>query len=150
MIFTCPPYYDVETYSDDPTDLSTMDYSEFNNVYEQIIRAAAETLRPNRFAVIVVGDARDAHGILHDLRGETIRAAIQAGLSYVNGAVLITPVGSACISAARSFLGTRVLSKVHQDVLVFVKGDRKKAALVCGDVELEFGVADDDDLSPTP
>jgi len=138
LVFTCPPYYDLETYGDDPADLSTMGYDEFDHVYEQIIGAAAAVLRPNRFAVIVTGDARDKHGTLHDLRGETIRAANQAGLRYVNGAVLVTPIGSATVTAARGFVGTRTLGRVHQDVLVFVKGDRKAAAVNCGDVELEL------------
>lgn len=145
LVFTCPPYYDLETYGDDPADLSTMTYDEFDHVYEQIIEATAAVLRPNRFAVIVTGDARDKHGILHDLRGETIRAATRAGLRYVNGAVLVTPIVSAAVTAARSFVGTRTLGRVHQDVLVFVKGDRKTAATHCGDVELEFDAIPTDD-----
>lgn len=138
LVFTCPPYYDLETYGDDPADLSTMTYDDFDHVYEQIIGAAAAVLRPDRFMVIVVGDTRDKHGTLHDLRGETIRAATRAGLRYVNGAVLVTPVGSVAIMAARAFVCTRTLGRVHQDVLVFVKGDRKAAATYCGDVELEL------------
>lgn len=127
LVFTCPP-----------SDLSTMGYGEFDQMYEQIIGAAAAMLRPDRFAVIVTSDTRDQHGTLHDLRGETIRAAIRAGLRYVNGAVLVTPVGLAAVTVARGFVGTRTLGRVHQDVLVFVKGDRKAAAVNCGDVELEL------------
>jgi hypothetical protein len=146
LVFTCPPCYDLETYGDDPADLSTMGYDEFDRVYEQIIAAAANVLRPDRFAVFVTGDARDKHGTLHDLRGETIRAATMAGLRYVTGAVLVTPVGSAAITAARAFVSTRTLGRVHQDVLVFVKGDRKRAATSCGDVELELDAIDDQEL----
>lgn len=145
LVFTCPPYYDLETYGDDPADLSTMGYDEFDQAYEQIIGSAVAALRPNRFAVVVTGDARDKRGILHDLRGETIRAANRAGLHYVTGAVLVTPVGSAAVTAARAFVGTRTLGRVHQDVLVFVKGDRKAAAMNCGDVELEL-----DTIEPEP
>jgi DNA modification methylase len=144
LIFTCPPYYDLETYGDDPADLSTMDYDTFDHMYEQIIEASANVLRPNRFAVIVTGDARDKRGILHDLRGETIRAADRAGLRYVNGAVLVTPVGSAAVTAARGFVGTRTLGRVHQDVLIFVKGDRKAAAMNCGDVEFDLDISEPD------
>lgn len=138
LVFTCPPYYDLETYGDDPADLSTMTYDDFDHTYERIIAASAAALRPDRFMVVVTGDARDKHGTLHDLRGETIRAATRAGLRYVNGAVLVTPVGSAAVTAARAFVGTRTLGRVHQDVLAFVKGDRKAAATNCGDVELEL------------
>jgi DNA modification methylase len=138
LVFTCPPYYGLEVYSDDPSDLSTMGYDAFDKVYAEIIAGAARALRPDRFAVFVVGDARDGKGRLHDLRGSTIRAAEEAGLTYASGAVLITSVGSASISAGRAFTRTRVLTAVHQDVLVFAKGNRSKAAQACGDVEVHL------------
>lgn len=34
LIFTCPPYADLEVYSDDPRDLSTMKYQDFIGVYK--------------------------------------------------------------------------------------------------------------------
>jgi len=138
MIFTCPPYYDLETYSDDPSDLSTMTHDGFDAAYGKIIAECARILRPDRFMVVVTGDARDNHGTMHDLRGETIRAATRAGLHYVTGAVLVTPVGSAAIMAGRAFVSTRTLSRVHQDVTIFVRGDRSSAARACGDVQLEL------------
>jgi hypothetical protein len=39
--------------------------------------------------------------------------------------------------AGNSFSTSRKLGKVHQNVLVFVKGDGKKAAQACG--ECDFG-----------
>jgi hypothetical protein len=30
---SCPPYADLEKYSDDPKDLSNMDYADFKEVY---------------------------------------------------------------------------------------------------------------------
>lgn len=144
LIFTCPPYYDLEKYSDDPADLSTMPYGQFDEVYGWIIAAAAAVLRPDRFAVIVVGDVRDPKGRLRDLRGLTIRAAEAAGMTLASGAVLLTPIGSAARRASRAFLGTRTLARVHQNVLVFCKGDRKRAALACGDVEVHLPISDDE------
>ena len=49
-------------------------------------------------------------------------------MALVNDAVLLTPVGSAAMRAARGFRGGRTLARVHQEVLVYVKGSRKKAA----------------------
>lgn len=149
LIFTCPPYYDLEEYSADPADLSTMSYADFDRAYARIIAGAAAALRPDRFAVFVTGDARDKRGILHDLRGSTIAAAEAAGLRYCSGAVILTPIGSVPVVAARTFAGTRTLSRVHQDVLVFCKGDRSAAAKACGTVEVhlpdELAETDDDD-----
>ena len=138
LVFTCPPYYSLETYSGDPADLSTMDYDAFDETYAGIIAGAAKALRPNRFAVFVVGDARDKRGGLHDLRGSTIRAAQAAGLTYASGGVLLTQVGSARTTAASSFTKTRVLTSTHQDVLVFCKGNRSEAARACGPVDVHL------------
>lgn len=138
LIFTCPPYYDLEKYSDDPDDLSAMAYTDFDAKYAQIIAGAAAALRKDRFAVVVTGDARDTRGSLHDLRGSTIRAFEAAGMHYVSGAVLINMVGSGAMRAARQFSATRTLVRMHQDVMVFVRGDRGRAAKACGQVEVHL------------
>lgn len=145
MVFTCPPYYNLEAYSDDPADLSTMTYERFDAAYGKIIAECARILRPDRFMMIVTGDARDTRGTMHDLRGETIRAATRAGLHYVTGAVLLTQVGSTAIMAGRAFVATRTLGRVHQDVTIFVRGDRSSAARACGDVQLELEQLSDPD-----
>jgi len=138
LVFSCPPYYDLETYSDDPADLSAMTYEAFDAIYARIIAGAAAALRPDRYMVVVTGDARDRKGGLHDLRGSTIRAATAAGLTYASGAVLATVAGSVPQVAGPAFERTRVLGGVHQDVLVFCKGNRSRAATACGPVEASF------------
>jgi len=153
MVFTCPPYYDLEEYSSNPADLSAMSYDDFDAAYARIIAGAARALKANRWAVFVVGDARDSKGALHDLRGSTVRAATAAGLTYASGGVLVTPVGSTAIMAGKVFTATRGLGRVHQDVLVFCKGSRSLAAQACGDVDVHlpdgaadaFADAEDDD-----
>lgn len=150
FMFTCPPYYDLEKYSDAEGDLSAMGTTEFNHAYTRILVQAARALRPDRFAVIVTGDARDGHGGLRDLRGVTIAAMAEAGLSCVSGAVLVTAVGSLPVRAAKHFTAARILGRTHQDVLVFVKGDRKKATEACGPVEtyLPEGMAEAEEEAP--
>ncbi len=49
-------------------------------------------------------------------------------------AILITMVGSLPIRAAKQFSSSRKLGKTHQNILVFCKGDQKKAAAACGEV----------------
>jgi hypothetical protein len=123
FIFSCPPYGDLERYSDDPRDLSTMDFVQFLEAYRRIIALAYERLGWHRFACFVVGDYRDARGYLRDFAGATIRAWREAGAKYYSRGVLVTPAGSAAIRATRIFDGGRKLVPVHQDVLLFVKGD---------------------------
>jgi hypothetical protein len=136
FIFSCPPYADLEVYSDDPADISAMDFPEFLEAYRAIIAASVEKLANDRFACIVIGDARDKKGMYYNLIGETVRAFIDAGCSFYNEAILVTSVGSLPIRIGRIFPSGRKLGKTHQNVLVFVKGNPKKAAEACGEIEV--------------
>ena len=137
FIFTCPPYYDLEVYSDDPEDLSNKeDYVGFLADYRAIIAQAVERLRPDRFACVVVGDIRDKKGMYRNFVADTISAFRDAGMALYNEAVLVTAVGSLSIRVGRQFASGRKLGKTHQNVLVFVKGDPRKATAWCGPVEV--------------
>lgn len=141
FIWTCPPYADLEVYSDDPADLSRMDYASFAKAYTEIIAAAAARLKDNRFAAIVIGDARGSDGAYYGLPWLTVAAADAAGLRLYNEAVLVTAVGSLPILAAKQFETSRKLGKTHQNVLVFVKGDARLATQAIG--ACEFGSIED-------
>jgi DNA modification methylase len=131
FLFSCPPYGDLERYSDDPRDLSTLDYAQFRGGYEDIIKAAAALLKPNRFAAFVVGDFRDKHGYYRAFPSHTIEAFEAAGLRYYNEAILVTAVGSLPVRTRRQWTVGRKLGKTHQQLLVFVKGDWRAAATAC-------------------
>lgn len=124
---TCPPYWDLERYSDDAADLSTMGLAEFTSTHRTIIRETVRVLRPDTFAVWVIGDKRDAQGHLAGLPWSTITAFTDAGMHLVNDHVLVTPVGSKFWTLGRVFRATRSATRLHQYVLVFVKGDRRAA-----------------------
>ena len=123
FIFSCPPYADLEVYSDDPNDLSNMAYPDFKSVYHEIIYSAVSMLKPNRFACFVVGDVRDKKGFYRNFPAHTIEAFQDAGMTLYNEAVLVTAVGSLPIRVSKQFGGYRKLGKTHQNVLVFYKGD---------------------------
>ena len=151
MIFSCPPYADLERYSDDPLDLSTLPYAEFRAAYAEIIGKACAQLKQDRFVCVVVGEVRDKRGNYVDFVGDTVQAVRGAGLEYYNEAILITAVGSLPIRAGKQFSASRKLGKTHQNVLVFVKGDGKRAAQACGEVEISdecfAGVAGDEGVA---
>lgn len=140
LVFSCPPYADLERYSDDPADLSTLDYPAFLAAYREIILASVARLREDRFAVFVVGDVRDPHGFYRNFPGETIRAFLDAGMRLYNEAVLVTAVGSLPLRVGRSFGGYRKLGKTHQNILGFYKGDPKRIASAFGDVDVELQI----------
>ena len=127
MIFSCPPYYDLEKYGDDPNDLSNKQtYQEFIKTYREIIKKSLALLKDDRFAVFVVGDIRDKEGVYRNFVSDTISAFVDAGVKLYNEGILITSYGSLIIRIKQQFTKYRKLGKAHQNVLIFYKGDLKK------------------------
>jgi hypothetical protein len=137
FVFSCPPYADLEVYSDDPRDLSAMEWEGFIDAYRRIITASLTRLKDDRFACFVIGDVRvrDKRGMYRGLPWQTVAAFEAAGAPLYNEAVLVTAAGSLPIRAASAFEGSRKLGKTHQNVLVFCKGDPKVATQAIGLVE---------------
>lgn len=125
MIFSCPPYADLEVYSNDPRDISNMDYEDFCKAYKEIIDIACRKLKENRFAVFVVGDVRDKNGFYRNFVDYTKQCFNNNGLYTYNEAILLDMLGTAMLRANK-FNENRKLIKVHQNVLIFYKGDPKK------------------------
>lgn len=124
---TCPPYFNLELYSDDENDISNCDtYDSFIDNYNEIIQKSVAKLNNNRFACIVVGDIRDKAGFYHGFVCDTIDAFENAGMKLYNDAILVTAVGSLPIRVGRQFGSYRKLGKTHQNVLIFFKGNPKQ------------------------
>jgi hypothetical protein len=138
LVFSCPPYGDLERYSEDPRDLSTLAYPEFLAAYREIIAASVRMLRADRFAAFCVGDYREQEGggCYRNFVSETISAFAAAGARLYNEAIFVTPAGSLPIRAGKQFSASRKLGKTHQNLLVFVKGDPRRAARACGEIEV--------------
>lgn len=136
MMLSCPPYADLEVYSDDPRDLSNMSYADFMKVYRAIIAKTYSKLANNSFVVWVIGEVRSKKGSYYNFLGDTITAFLDAGYLYWNESVLLTQIASKAIVCRKPMMTSRKISKVHQNVLVFVKGDAKAAAQRLGEIEL--------------
>lgn len=136
FLFSCPPYADLERYSEDSRDLSNMKYDDFLAAYREIIKKSCSLLKGNRFAAFVVGEVRGKGGEYYNFVGDTIQAFLDAGLKYYNEMILVTVAGSLPLRAANGFKKSRKIGKTHQNVLVFVKGDEKAATEYCGQVEI--------------
>ncbi|MBL4876714.1 MAG: DNA methyltransferase [Cohaesibacteraceae bacterium] len=134
FIFTCPPYGDLERYSDHPDDISNMPYEVFLGAFRQSVIDAARFLNDDCFACFVVGDFRDKNGTNRGFVADTIQAGRDAGLNFYNDAILLTQAASLPLRARGPFEGSRKLGKTHQNVLVFCKGDPKEATRKAGEV----------------
>jgi hypothetical protein len=127
LVFSCPPYGDLEVYSNDPNDLSNMEWHTFIAAYKRIILRSVQKMKQNSFACFVVGDFRDKKGFYRNFVSETIDGFEQAGVRLYNEAILVTSVGSASLRVTKHFEHSRKMAKTHQNVLVFCKGDWLKA-----------------------
>ena len=132
FLLTCPPYHDLEKYSDDPNDLSNMNYDEFNSVYFEIIRKSVSKLKENAFAAIVVGEIRDKKGNYRNFIGDTVQAFEAAGMRYYNEIILITAFGTLPVRAGTQFEKTRKVGNTHQKALIFMqaKDDQSFKAMI--------------------
>jgi len=137
MVFSCPPYEDLEVYSDDPADISNMSHDDFNQAYKSIIKKAVSKLKDDGFVVWVVGEVRGKKGFYNLLIPNTVKFFEEAGANFYNEVVLVTANGTAGMRAKRSFQSGRKVVKTHQNVLVFYKGDPKKIKGKFGDVDVD-------------
>jgi len=126
MIFTCPPYYDLEVYSDKENDLSNMTFDDFKNAYTEILKKSFKKLKNNRFGIVVIGDVRDKNGFYRNLIDITKQAICDENIGLYNDVILLQSLAGASIRAERQFVASRKLIKIHQNVLVFYKGNQKE------------------------
>ena len=127
ILCSCPPYYNVEVYSDLPNDASNQGtYEDFLQILRDAFHSAVTCLRDNRFAVVVVGDVRDKRtGCYYDFVGDVKRIFKDAGMPLYNEVVLIESGASTALRVTNC-MKTRKMVKCHQNVLVFYKGDPRK------------------------
>lgn len=124
FIFTCPPYIDLEVYSDDPRDLSTMGHKGFFPVYMDILIKTYRKLKNDRFAAVVVSEVRDPKtGFYSGLVPKTIGIMEKAGYRYYNEIILVNSVGTLPLRAGRTMNSGRKVGRHHQNILIFFKGD---------------------------
>lgn len=127
LLFSCPPYFDLEKYSDLENDASNQgSYGDFIKILENAFKAAVGCLKDNRFAVIVVGDVRDkSTGFYYDFCGDIKRIFREAGMPLYNEIILIETGASTALRASR-YMESRKVAKMHQNILVFYKGNAKE------------------------
>jgi hypothetical protein len=141
FVFTCPPYYDLEVYSDDKNDLSNMSEAQFDYRLEDIIYKSSIKLKNNRFFAIIVSEVREPSvtgkysiGKYRGLVHKTIQMCEKHGLSFYNDMVLFNSQHQASRVGKTYFERNRKIPSVHQNVLVFVKGNPDIAT-----IEIEGG-----------
>lgn len=125
LCFTSPPYYDLEVYSkEDMSALGT--YEEFMQQYENIFKQCVDMLAENSFLVVKVADIRNKKtGEYRGFVADNIKMFQKLGLYFYNDIVLLNAIGTGAFRA-NNCMKTRKVVKLHQNILVFYKGDMKK------------------------
>ncbi len=123
LIFSCPPYYDLEEYSDLKNDASNQEtYEDFIKILDNAFTKSIKTLKDNRFAVIIVGDVRTKNGYYYNFHEDIKFIFNKSGMLLYNELILIEPAGTAPMRVNNSMTNRKVV-KTHQNVLVFYKGE---------------------------
>lgn len=138
LLFSCPPYADLEVYSDKKEDISNMPYKDFIAVYREIIRKSCSLLKDDRFAVFVVGDVRDKKGFYRNFVSDTIMAFWDCGVILYNEMILSTQIAAKALTVSKGFIASRKIGKVHQNVLVFYKGNPKNIKANYPELDLSY------------
>ena len=135
FVFSCPPYADLEKYSDDERDLSNMSHSDFFTIYKTILQKTFSKLKNNRFACIVMGEVRGKDGNYIGTIPKTIDIMESSGYQFYNEIVLVNSAGTLPLRAGKAMRASRKIGKMHQNIMIFVKGDPKIAAAELGDIQ---------------
>jgi len=126
LCFTSPPYYDLEVYSkEDASAIGT--YEDFMFFYYKVFKQIYDKLNPNRFLVLKIGEIRDKKtGEYRNFVGDNIKIMKRIGFKYYNEIILLNSIGTASLRCQPAFKKNRKVCKIHQNILVFYKGDMKK------------------------
>lgn len=121
---TCPPYYNLESYSDLPEDISNLgSYWEFNAAMAFCAQAHYPLMKPGAFVCFVVGNFRDKNGELIDFRSHTVENFREAGFVFHQEIILSKNFGSAAKRSTNSWKGLKLVP-IHEFLLVFRKPEK--------------------------
>jgi len=131
LVFTCPPYYRIERYVDydgEPPEgeINSMGtYEEFRAALFSGYKMAIDSLKDNRFFVVMTGDSRDKNGAYFSHESETELFLKDQGLSIYNKIVYLECEFTR-LAQAKKTLNYRKFPKREQRIIVAYKGDMSK------------------------
>ena len=139
LLFTCPPYFNLEVYSDKPEDISNMSLEDFNKTYAEILKRSLKKIKDNRFAIIVMGDVRDDKtGEYIMLTDYTRKILKDNGFMIWNNVLLLNSIGTASIRATIPFNANRKLCKIHQNVIIAFKGKQENIKNIFKNIDFNY------------
>lgn len=118
---TCPPYWNLEQYSNQTDDLSNLKtYAEFNAGMAITADSYFQALKPEAFMCIVVGPFRNKKGEIIDFRAHTVENYREAGFTFWQEIVLSKNFASAAKRSTNAWRGLKLVP-AHEYLLIFRK-----------------------------
>lgn len=131
LVFSCPPYYQVEEYLDydgnpPPGELNSIPtYEEFRDTLFAGYTKAIEALNDNCFFVVMTGDSRDKNGAYYCCESEHELFFKSKGLMVYNKIVYLECEFTRLAHAKKTLIH-RKFPKREQKIIVAYKGDPSK------------------------
>lgn len=120
LVFTCPPYYNIEKYESGDGQLADEpSYDSFMGKISECSQRCFSILKDGAFCCWVVADFRNGNG-LTNFHGDTIKVFKEAGFLHHDTVIIenISPFAALQVGKAAS---KRYTSKIHEYLLVFRK-----------------------------
>jgi DNA modification methylase len=119
--YTCPPYWNLEVYSDLKGDTSNCKtYADYLRLTQGALLQTFNALEPGSLAVWVVGNFRDKDGDLINLNGDIIRLGKEVGFRLHDELIFWKKTTRDQIRTP-SFEANRRSVRVHEYILIFRK-----------------------------
>jgi len=121
LIFTCPPYWNLERYESCEGQLSDMkDYEIFLERYKQIMKKSVKLLKKEKYCALVVGDFRK-NKRYYTFHIDTIKIMEELGMKLHDLIVVQSVTFDIANKRFGCFKNYKFTSKVHEFLLIFKK-----------------------------
>lgn len=119
--FSCPPYYNLELYSEIEGDLSNCkNYDEYLIDLGKVVKNVYNCLKIGSFSVWVVGNFRDKNGILQHLNGDLVNIAKKVGFKLWDE-IIWNGASKVALTRCGKFEVNRKSVRMHEYILIFKK-----------------------------
>lgn len=121
FIFSCPPYYNLETYSSLPNDLSgCSSYDVFLDNMTKVIANCYTVLKDNSFACFVVGNFRNKSSELCHFNGDLVNIAKKCGFILWDE-IVYYGASKAALTRCGQFIANRKSVRMHEYIIILKK-----------------------------
>jgi 16S rRNA G966 N2-methylase RsmD len=119
--YTCPPYFDLEVYSDNPGDMSNAEsYEHFLMMLRNSMEVVFRGLKPGALFIMVVGNFRDKKSNLTHFSGDTIRLGKEIGF-VLHDELVFHGASDMAHQRLGQFVANRRSVRVHEYIIIFKK-----------------------------